>query len=89
MKIEPELVEMVVTGVGRYGTMEEMAEALRPPPPRPRSECLARAEQFAREYAERSGVTVDWLRRNGREACECECGAEDCEGWQMTHTGVR
>lgn len=43
------------------------------------------ADEFAREYAARSGVTVDWLREHGREARPCDCGDEMCEGWQMAH----
>ena len=42
-------------------------------------------EDFARAYAERSGVTVEWLKRRGREARPCDCDSEDCEGWQMAH----
>jgi hypothetical protein len=40
------------------------------------------AEQFEREYAERSGVTVEWLKANGRVVRPCDCHEEDCEGWQ-------
>ena len=80
-----EVVDMVITGVGRYGTMEELAEALRPPPPRDRSEWPTSAEQFAREYAKRSGVTVAWLKEHNREAARCDCGDTECEGWQMLH----
>lgn len=43
------------------------------------------AAQFARGYAERSGVTVEWLRQNGQEAMPCDCGDDICEGWQMAH----
>jgi hypothetical protein len=42
-------------------------------------------EDFARAYAARSGVTVEWLKENGREARPCDCGEEGCEGWQMAH----
>ena len=40
------------------------------------------AAQFEREYAERSGVTVEWLRAHGRVVRRCRCGEEGCEGWQ-------
>jgi hypothetical protein len=42
------------------------------------------AEEFARRYAERSGVTVAWLEEHGRAPVPCGCGADECEGWQMT-----
>lgn len=42
-------------------------------------------EEFAEAYAHRSGVTVEWLRANGREARPCDCDYEGCEGWQMAH----
>lgn len=39
------------------------------------------AEQFEREYAERSGVTVEWLRQY-RTVLPCRCGEDGCQGWQ-------
>jgi hypothetical protein len=42
-------------------------------------------EEFENGYAERSGVTVEWLKEHGREARPCDCGEEGCEGWQMAH----
>ena len=39
------------------------------------------ADEFERAYAERSGVTVEWLRRY-RTVLPCLCGASMCEGWQ-------
>lgn len=42
-------------------------------------------QQFEDGYAARSGVTVDWLSRHGREARPCDCGSYDCEGWQMAY----
>ena len=42
-------------------------------------------EQFEDAYANRSGVTVEWLKQHGREARPCNCGDELCEGWQMAH----
>ncbi len=43
------------------------------------------ADEFAQGYAGRSGVTVEWLREHGREVRPCECGSDDCPGWQMAH----
>ena len=40
------------------------------------------AEEFERAYAERSGVTVEWLREHGRVVRPCYCGDALCEGWQ-------
>lgn len=42
-------------------------------------------EEFEQGYAERSGVSVEWLREHGREARPCDCGEDICEGWQMVH----
>lgn len=39
--------------------------------------------EFARAYAERSGVSVEWLREAGRVVRPCDCREEGCEGWQM------
>jgi hypothetical protein len=44
------------------------------------------AEEFERGYAERSGVTIEWLHTHGRYAEPCDCGDDGCEGWQMGHT---
>lgn len=38
-------------------------------------------EDFERAYAERSGVTVSWLRAS-RAVRPCTCGDDSCEGWQ-------
>lgn len=38
------------------------------------------AEEFERGYAERSGWTVERLRRY-RTVRRCDCGGESCEGW--------
>lgn len=42
-------------------------------------------EEFEKGYAERSGVTVEWLESQGRSADPCDCGEDICEGWQMAH----
>ncbi len=41
-------------------------------------------EEFEEGYAERSGVTVKWLRDQGQIAAPCSCGDDTCQGWQMT-----
>ena len=40
------------------------------------------ADEFERQYAERSGMTVEELR-GYLTVRPCECDYEDCEGWQM------
>jgi hypothetical protein len=42
------------------------------------------AEEFERQYAERSGITVEQLRELGRIVAPCHCGDKECEGWQST-----
>lgn len=42
-------------------------------------------EEFESKYAERSGITVEWLHEHGRFAVPCECGHSDCKGWQMSY----
>ena len=42
------------------------------------------AEEFERQYAERTGVTVEQLREMGRIVAPCYCDYEGCEGWQST-----
>lgn len=42
-------------------------------------------EEFERQYAERSGVTVEFLHDQELFGVTCECGDEICEGFQMTH----
>lgn len=43
-------------------------------------------EEFEEGYAERSGVTVKWLRDRGQVAAPCDCGEDSCQGWQMKRT---
>ena len=40
-------------------------------------------EEFEQSYAERSMVTVKWLRMYGLEAQLCDCGEDGCRGWRM------
>jgi len=42
-------------------------------------------EEFELQYAQRSGVTVEWLHKMDRCGIPCTCGEDCCEGWQMTH----
>lgn len=39
-------------------------------------------EEFEQAYADRSGVTVEWLRQH-RTVRRCQCGDESCDGWAM------
>jgi hypothetical protein len=49
-------------------------------PPRPT------AEEFERQYARRSGITVERLRELGRTVRPCHCDDTGCEGWQSIST---
>ena len=40
-------------------------------------------EEFEQQYAARSGVTIEELRRLGCHAEPCACADESCRGWQM------
>lgn len=43
-------------------------------------------DDFEREYAERTGVSVEQLHKWGRYAVPCEgCDYPACEGWQMVN----
>lgn len=42
------------------------------------------AEEFEKQYAARSGITVEQLREMGRIVAPCHCGEDMCEGWQST-----
>jgi hypothetical protein len=46
------------------------------------------AEDFERDYAERSGMTVERLRELGRVVRPCDCGEAGCEGWQSVSQEV-
>ena len=43
------------------------------------------AEEFEAAYAQRSGLSVEWLHQHGRYAEPCDCGDPECEGWAMGH----
>ena len=43
------------------------------------------AEEFERLYAELSGLTVQRLRAMGRVVRPCDCGDEECGGWQSVN----
>lgn len=42
--------------------------------------------EFERQYAARSGLTVDSIRRDSR-VVPCDCGDDICEGWGMVSLG--
>jgi hypothetical protein len=42
------------------------------------------AEEFERQYAQRSGLTIEELRGLGRIVATCHCGEVTCQGWQFT-----
>jgi len=42
-------------------------------------------DEFEEGYAERSKVTVEWLHDRGRFGVPCDCGEDECMGWQMKH----
>lgn len=40
-------------------------------------------EEFIRQYAHNSGVSVKWLIDHQLEAVPCLCEYHMCQGWQM------
>ena len=42
-------------------------------------------KEFEQGYAERSGVTVEWLHEQNQYAIPCDCGDDLCNGWQMVN----
>jgi hypothetical protein len=46
------------------------------------------AAEFEQAYAERSNVTVEWLKSIGRRVVPCSCDHPDCPGWQMGHSAT-
>lgn len=42
-------------------------------------------DEFERQYAENSGLTVEALHSWGRYVEPCSCGDESCPGWAMGH----
>ena len=45
-------------------------------------------QEFEKQYAESSGVTVEWLHQNGLFALPCECEYDKCKGWRMEHESI-
>lgn len=45
-------------------------------------------EKFEKRYAERSGVTVEWLRNRSQFAVPCDCKKDGCQGWQMINSST-
>jgi hypothetical protein len=46
-------------------------------------------DEFEQMYAEKSGVSVEWLHEHDRIGLPCSCGEGGCEGWQMAHLTKR
>jgi hypothetical protein len=46
------------------------------------------AATFEKEYAARSGVTVEWLREHGAIVVPCDCDERGCEGWGSVTAGT-
>lgn len=46
------------------------------------------AEEFERGYAERSKVSVEWLREHDMIVAPCDCEEDDCRGWQMVNADL-
>lgn len=42
-------------------------------------------EDFVKQYAEKSGVSIEWLKEHGQVAIECNCEYEKCNGWIMVY----
>ena len=45
-------------------------------------------EEFECDYAQRSGVSVEFLREHGRFAVRCDCGDFGCSGWKISKMNV-
>lgn len=43
-------------------------------------------EEFENKYAVVNGLFVQQLHFMGLEAIPCDCGAPECQGWQMVST---
>lgn len=44
-------------------------------------------QEFEAQYAAKSGASVQWLRDEGKISLPCDCGEEECQGWQMRTLG--
>jgi len=40
-------------------------------------------KEFIKQYCKNSKVEIEWLMKR-QEAIPCDCGAEECQWWQMT-----
>lgn len=40
-------------------------------------------DEFERDYARKSGLTLQELREYGGRAIPCDCPEDDCPGWEM------
>jgi len=43
-------------------------------------------DEFEKQYADKSGVTIEWLHEQGQFASPCYCGEEGCDGWKIINT---
>jgi len=40
-------------------------------------------QEFEKSYADKSGVTIEWLHQNNQHAVRCNCECSNCNGWMM------
>ena len=40
-------------------------------------------QEFEEQYAARSGISIEWLKREGQISLPCHCDEDGCQGWQM------
>lgn len=45
-------------------------------------------DEFEKEYARKSGMTVEELHKMGLYAKECDCEYNNCKGWQMVNLKI-
>lgn len=46
-------------------------------------------EEFERDYAQRCGTTIEYLRELGFDAERCDCNESSCRGWKMIHKSCK
>ncbi|MDP2720242.1 MAG: hypothetical protein Q8P44_10565, partial [Dehalococcoidia bacterium] len=77
-KIKEQLAKQIAL-TGRATRIDSLLEFI------PDLAALLALAEFEEGYAERSGVTVEWLHENGLFPVPCKCGEEGCKGFQMIH----
>lgn len=45
-------------------------------------------EQYIKQYAENSSVTVEWLKEHNQIAVKCNCDYRNCKGWVMVDKDI-